>query len=97
MTIIFFPEMFKCDLDSRYATKELERVFFLKIIAFVSATSNSQHLDHDTCHWQSMCYETLLRFNTSLREKFSKSGSLRVMRKYYEIALIQILYKFGTL
>ena len=44
-----------------------------------------------------MCYETSLRFNISLREIFFKSGSLRVMKKYDESALMQILQEFGTL
>ena len=44
-----------------------------------------------------MCYETSLRFNISLREIFFKSGSLRVMKKYDEGALMQISEQFGTL
>ena len=44
-----------------------------------------------------MCYETPLRFNISLREIFSKSASPRVMKKYVESALMQILEEFGTL
>ena len=43
-----------------------------------------------------MCYETSLRFNISLREIFFKSGSLRVMKKYDESALMQIVQVFGT-
>ena len=69
----------------------------LKIIAFESGTTNSHNPEQDTCHWQSMCYETRLRFNISLSEIFSKSRSLRVMEKYDESAVTQILQKFGTL
>ena len=69
----------------------------LKIIVFELGTTNSLNLEKDTCHWQSMCYETPLRFNISLREIFSKSGSPRVMKKYDESALMQILQEFGTL
>ena len=54
----------------------------LKVIAFQSETTNSHNPEEDTCHWQSMYYETPLRFKISLREIFSKSGSLRVMKKY---------------
>ena len=43
-----------------------------KIIAFVLETANSHNPEQDTCHWQSMFYETTLRFNISLREIFSK-------------------------
>ena len=68
----------------------------LKIIAIESGTRSSLNLEKDTCHWQSMCYETSLRFNISLREIFFKSGSLRVMKKYDESALMQIVQVFGT-
>ena len=60
----------------------------LKIIEFQWGKTSSFNLEKDTCHWQSMCYETPLRFKISLREIFFKSGSLRVMKKYDESALI---------
>ena len=69
----------------------------LKIIAFESGTTNSLNLEKDTCYWQSLCYETPLRFNMSRRETFFKSVSLRVMRKYDESLLMQIFQVFETL
>ena len=60
-------------------------------------TTNSYNPEKDTCHWQSTCYETPLRFNILVREIFSKSGSPRMMKKFDESALIQILQEFGTL
>ena len=69
----------------------------LKIIAFESGTTNSHNPEQDTCHWQSMCYETRLRFNISLREIFSKSGYPRLMKKYDESALMPVLKEFGSL
>ena len=69
----------------------------LKTIAFESGTTNSHNPKLDICHWQSMCYETPLRFNISVREICSKSGSLRVMKKYDESALMQVLQEFWTL
>ena len=60
----------------------------LKIIEFQWGKTSSFNLEKDTCHCQSMCYETPLRFNISLREIFFRSGSLRVMKKYDESALI---------
>ena len=69
----------------------------LKIIAFESGTTNSLNLEKDICHWQSMCYETSLRFKISLREIFLQSGSIRVMVKYDESALVQTFQGFGTL
>ena len=44
-----------------------------------------------------MFFETAQRFNILLREIFYNSGSLKVMKKYDESALIQILQMFGTL
>ena len=78
--------------------QENQQLFLvLKIIAFESGTTNSHNIEKDISHWQSMCYETPLRFNISLREIFSKSGSPRVMKKHDESALLQILQDFGTL
>ena len=77
--------------------KKKKNWLVLKIIAFESRTTNSYNLEQDICHWQSMCYETNLRFNISLREIFSESGCPIVMKKYDESALIPILQEFGTL
>ena len=74
-----------------------EKFLVLKIIAFESETRNFHNGEHDTSNWQSMYYETPLRFNISLREIFSKSGGLRVMKKYDESVLMKILQEFGTL
>ena len=63
----------------------------------MSGTTNSLNLENDTCHWESMCYETSLRFNISLREIFLQSGSIRMMERHDESALMQILKEFGTL
>ena len=76
--------------------KNLKKFVVLKIIAFESEKKNYHSPEQDTCHCQSMCYETPLRFNISLREIFFKSGSLRVMKKYDESALMQIVQVFGT-
>ena len=68
-----------------------------KIIAFESGKANSHDPEQDICHWQSMCYETHLGFNISLREIFCKSGSPRVMKKYEERKLMTVLKEFGSL
>ena len=70
--------------------KYLDKLLVLKIIAFESETTNSHNPEQDICHWQSMCYETPLRFNISLREIFSKPGSPIRMKKYDETVLMQI-------
>ena len=77
--------------------ENLIKFLVLKISAFELGTTNSHNPEQDNCHWQSMCYETPLRFNISLREIFSKSGSPIVMKKYDESALMQISQDFGTL
>ena len=84
----------KFDVDSRNGTKKSEKMLVLKIIAFESGMTNSHNPEKNIFHWHSMRYETPLRFNISLREIFSKSGSPRVMKKYDESALMQISQKF---
>ena len=97
MTIIFFFKCLKFAVYSRNGTKQSEKLFLLKIIAFELGTTNSRHPEEDTCHWQSICYETPLRFTMTLKEIFCESGFLKVMQKCYGSALMQIFYKFGTL
>ena len=75
--------------------KNREKLLVLKIIPFESGTTIAHNLEQDISHWQSMCYETPLRFNISLREIFSKSGSPIVMKKYDESALRQISHDLG--
>ena len=77
--------------------KKTQKFLVLKMSAFESETTNCLNLEKNTCHWHSMCYETSLRFNVSLREIFFKSGSIIVMEKYDESALKQILEVFATL
>ena len=77
--------------------KNEKKLLVLKIIAFESGKANSHNPEQDICHWMSMCYETHLRFNISLREIFSKSGSPRLMKKYDESALMPVLQEFGSL
>ena len=77
--------------------KNRQKLLVLNIIPFELETTNSHTPEQDNCHWQSMCYETHLRFNISLREIFSKPGCHRVMRKYDESALMQNLEEFGIL
>ena len=75
----------------------MKKLLVLNIIAFESRTRNSHTPEQDNCHWQSMCYETPRRLNILLREIFFKSGSPRVMEKYDESALMQILQDYRTL
>ena len=77
--------------------KNEKKLLVLKIIAFESGKANSHNPEQDICHWQSMCYKTSLRFNISLREIFSRSGSPRLMKKNDESALMTVLQEFGSL
>ena len=77
--------------------KDRKKLLGLNIIPFESGMTNSQNPEQETCHWQSMCYETAPRFNISLKEIFSKRGSPKVMKKYDESALMKISQDFRTL
>ena len=77
--------------------KGQKKLSVLNIIPFESETTNSHTPEQDNCHWQSMCYETPLRFNILLREIYSKSGSPRVMKKCDESAVMQISSELWTL
>ena len=77
--------------------KNLKKLLVLKIIDFQPGTTNSHNPEQYIWHWQSMCYETPLRFNISLREIIPKLGSPIVMRKYDESVLMQISQEFWTL
>ena len=77
--------------------KNQKKFLVLKIISFESGTTNSHNLKQDPCHWRSIYYETPLRFTMSFKEIFCKSGSVRVMKKHNESALMQILQDFGSL
>ena len=102
MTSMFFLKIFKIlcrfhKYKKKKKKKNQKKVLVLKIIAFESRNTNSHIPEQDTCHWQSTCYKTHLRFNISLREIFFKSDSLRVMKKYDQSSNMQILQQFGTL
>ena len=77
--------------------KNEKKLLFLRIIAFELGKANSHNPQQDICHWMSMCYETHVRFNISVREIFSKSGSPRLMKEYDESAVMPVLQEFGSL
>ena len=77
--------------------KNQKKLLVLKIISFESGKANSHNSEQDICHWMSICYETHLRFNISLREIFSESGSPRLMEKYNEGTLMPVLQEFRSL
>ena len=77
------------------AQKNENKLFDLKIIAFQSGRRNSHNPEQDICHWQSICYETPLTFNISLREIFSQSGSPRVMKNMMKVLSCRFVKSLG--
>ena len=68
--------------------QKIQKILFVfQIIAFELGVANSLNLKHDTCHGQSMCEQPPLTFHLHLGETFSKSTSLRMMKKHDNIAL----------
>ena len=57
-----------------------QKVFVFQIIAFEMEVANSDNLEQDTCHRMSMYSQTPLRFHLKLKEIFSKSTFLRMMK-----------------
>ena len=78
--------------------KKIEKNLFVsQIIAFVLRVAKSGHIEHYTWHRRSMCEQTPLRFHLSLGEIFSKSNSLRMMKKLDKSVLMDISQVFVTL
>ena len=94
--IIFFFKMFKiwC-IFQKWNKKVWKNNLVEKITAFESGTTNSNNPEQDNCHWQSMCYETSLRFNISLREIFCKSGCPRVMENMIKLLSCRFYKSLG--
>ena len=65
--------------------KNQKKFSVFKIFAFELGPTNSHNPEQDTCHWQSICYQATLRFKISLKEVYSKAGSLRVMKKIMKV------------
>ena len=75
--------------------KNQNKFLVLKITAFEWRAANSHNPKQDACHWESMCYETSLRFNISLGEIFCKSGSLRVMKNMIKVLSCRFYKSLG--
>ena len=56
-----------------------------KIISVEPGSTNCPILEKDTSHWQSICYQGTLWFKLSLRDVYSKAGSLRVMKNIVKV------------
>ena len=65
--------------------KNQKKILVFKIIAFELGSRTSHNPEHDTCHWQSICYQGTLRFKRPLREVYFKAGSLRVIKNIMKV------------
>ena len=52
------------------AQKNLKIFLVFEIISFEPGSTNSHNPEQDTCHWQSVCYEAILRVTISVSEIF---------------------------
>ena len=65
--------------------KNENKFLLFKIMAFEPGSTNFHILEEDTCHWQSISYQATLRFNKSLREVYSISSSLRMLKNIMKV------------
>ena len=72
--------------------KIVTKFFVFQIISFELGVANSHILERDTCHRQSMCQQTSLRFHLTLGETYSKSTSRRMIKEHDKSAL----WDFGS-
>ena len=78
--------------------QKIERKFFVfRILAFQLGVANSHNIELDTCHWQSMCSQTPLRFHVTLGETFSKSAINKILKKHGKSTIMEISQLFWTL
>ena len=63
--------MFKIESRFQKCNKKFGKYYFLsEIIASEDVAINCLCEEENTCHWQSMCQQTVLRFCISPRETF---------------------------
>ena len=73
-----------------------EKFFEFKIFVSEEGSTNSHILEQDTCHWQSIHYQATQRFNMSLRDVYSKPGSLRVIKHIMKVLSCRIYKSLGS-
>ena len=98
ITIIFSFKMVKLWCRFQKCNKKLKIKFFVfRKIASHFGVANSQNPEQDICHRQSIRKQKPPRFDLTLGETFSKSITLRMMKKHDKTALREISQVFGTL
>ena len=66
------------------------------IMAFKHVAGSSLNSDENTFYWQSKCYQAVLRFHISLKEKFSNSICLGIMENWDRKVSVLISVVFLT-
>ena len=90
MTKIFFYKCSKVNVVSRNATKNDQKILVFKIMALELGSTNSHILEQDTCHWQSVCHQTTLRFKISLTRYIRK----QVLSEWWKIIMKVLSWRF---
>ena len=67
-----------------------------EIKAFEVVAENSTYCGRNTCHRQSMCQQTVLRFMIRVEQSFSNSIYLKFMRKKDNSDALLLSAVFGT-
>ena len=74
-----------------------KKLFVSYIISFELVAVNCLYYKENTCHTQSVCEQTVLRFSIWLIETFPNQGFLWVLKKYLKTAVAKIVAVLGTL
>ena len=75
--------------------KEIEKSFFVfDIIASLLVVLNSLDYADNACHWQAMCWQTVLGICLLLKETFSNATTFKVINESFKGAAIQIPTEF---
>ena len=69
--------------------------FEFKILVSEQGSTDSHILEQDTCHWQSICYQGTKKINMSLRDVYSKPGSLTVIENIIKVLSCRICKSLG--
>ena len=67
-----------------------------EIKAFEVVAENSAYCRRNTCHRQSMCYQTILRFMIRVKQSFRNSIYLKLVGKKGNSDALRLSAVFGT-
>ena len=81
-------------LEMERNIQKMSSVFEIK--AFEVVAESSAYCDRNTCHRQSMCQQTVLRFMIRVKQSFSNSIYLKFMRKKDNNDALLLSVVFGT-